>query len=134
MIYIGSGLEAIYEETGMKPLREYLASLFAPILAAKRSYQMDYAPGVMPHLMTSRDTLVLHLLADTGNKNKHLRTREEFLPVADVKVRIRATRGVRSVSLLRSGERLSATPREGWLDLTVPRVLIHEAVRVDFAA
>jgi hypothetical protein len=90
---------------------------------------------VTPHFMASRDVLLLHLLADTGNKNKHLRSREEFLPVPDVKVRIRVPQGrsVRSASLLRSGQSLPTAVRQDWLDATVPRVLIHEAVRVDLA-
>ena len=103
------------------------------MLGAGRSYQVEYVSGVMPHFMASRDVLLLHLLADTGDKNKHLRTREEFLPVTDVKARIRVPRGrsVKSASLLRSGKDLPAAVRDGWLDVTVPRVLVHEAVRVD---
>ena len=135
VIYIGSSLEAVYEETRMKRLREFLGSLVAPWLEAGQSYQMEYQSGVTPHFMASRDVLLLHLLADTGNKNKHLRAREEFLPVANVKARIRVPRGrsVRAVSLLRSGQRLPASVRDGWLDVTAPRVWIHEAVRVDLA-
>jgi hypothetical protein len=89
----------------------------------------------MPHYMTSKDTILLHLLADTGNKNKHLRSREEFLPVPDVKVRIRIPQGkrIRAASLLRAGTNLSSRVTNGWLDVTVPRVMIHEAVKVDLA-
>ncbi len=135
VIYIGSSLEAVYEETRMKTLRSFLGGLVAPWLAPARSYEIEYRPGVMPHLMWSENTLLLHLLAATGDKNKHLRTREEFLPVTEIKARIRVPRGrsVSAVSLLRSGERLPKTVREGWLDVTVPRVFIHEAVRVDLA-
>ncbi len=135
VIYAGSGLEAVYEETRMRPLREYLGSLVAPWLAATRSYEMEYLSGVMPHFMASRDVLLLHLLADTGNKNKHLRSREEFLPVSNISVRIRVPRGrtVREVSLLRTGVRVPSNVRDGWLRVTLPRVLIHEAVRVDLA-
>jgi hypothetical protein len=113
----------------------YLGSLVEPWLTTGRSYQIEYQPGVTPHFMASRDVLLLHLLADTGNKNKHLRSREEFLPVPDVKVRIRVPQGrsVRSASLLRSGQSLPTAVRQDWLDATVPRVLIHEAVRVDLA-
>jgi hypothetical protein len=135
VIYIGSSLEAVYEETRMKSLRSFLGGLVTPWLAARRSYEAEYRPGVMPHFMASGDVLLLHLLADTGNKNKHLRVREEFLPVTDVKVRIRVPQGrsVRSVSLLRGGQRLPADVRDGWLDATVPRVWIHEAVKVELA-
>jgi len=135
VIYIGSSLEAVYEETRMKPLRTFLGGLVSPLLAPARSYEIEYQPGVTAHFMESRDVLLLHLLADTGNKNKHLRSREEFLPVPDVKVRIRVPQGraVKSASLLRSGQSLTQAPRDGWLDVTVPRVWIHEAVRVDLA-
>lgn len=135
VIYIGSSLEAIYEETRMKRLRALFDTLMSPWLAAQRSYEMEYRSGVMPHFMASRDELVLHLLADTGNKNKHLRAREEFLPVTDVKVRIRVPQGrsVRSVSLLRAGTTLATSSRSEWLEVTVPRVFVHEAVKADLA-
>ena len=135
VIYIASGLEAVYEETRMKPLRTFLGGLVAPFLDAGRAYRMEYVPGVTPHFMASRDVLLLHLLADTGNKDKHLREREQFLPVTDVKARIRVPQGrsVKSASLLRAGGKLPTALREGWLDVTVPRVFIHEAVRVDLA-
>lgn len=135
VIYVGSGLEAVYEETRMKPLRTFLGGLVEPLLGEGRSYRMEFLPGVTPHFMASQDVLLLHLLADTGNKNKHLRTREQFLPVTDVRVRIRVPQGrsVRSASLLRAGGQLPVSVSAGWLDVTVPRVLIHEAIRVDLA-
>ncbi len=135
VIYIASSLEAIYEETRMKRLRALFDTLLSPWLAAQRSYEMEYRSGVMPHFMASRDALVLHLLADTGNKNKHLRSREEFLPVLGVKVRIRVPQGrtVRAVSLLRAGTAVAAAARNGWIEVTAPRVFVHEAVKVDLA-
>ena len=135
VIYVGSGLEAVYEETHMKPLRNFFGGLFTPWLGAGRSYEVEYRAGLMPHFMASGQTLVLHLLADTGDKDKHLRTREEFLPVPDVKVRLRipSGRSVRAVSLLQSAAAPQTSTRDGWLELTVPRVLVHEAVKVDLA-
>jgi hypothetical protein len=132
-IYIGSSLEAVYEETRMKSLRVFFDSLVSPWLSAQRSYEIEYQSGVTAHFMASGDVLLLHLLADTGNKNKHLRSREEFLSVAGVKVRIRIPRqrSVRSALLLQSGQTLPSTVRDGWLDVAVPRVWIHELVKVD---
>ena len=85
-------------------------------------------------MTSTKDTILLHLLADTGNKTKKLRIREEFLPVENVKARIRVPEGrrVKSVTLLRSGAQIG-TVRAGWVEVTAPRVLIHEAVRVDLA-
>jgi len=132
-IYIASGFEAVYEETEMPILRTSFGKLFEPLLAAKRSYMLDYQPGLTAHLMASKDTLLLHLLADTGNKNKHLRPREGFLPITGVKLKLRVPSAPKSVSLLRTGEKLSAPHNSGWIEITVPRVLIHEAVQVDLA-
>jgi hypothetical protein len=133
VLYIASGFEAVYEETEMPIVRTSFGRLFEPYLAAKRSYMMEYQPGLTPHFMASKNTLLLHLLADTGNKNKHLRPREGFMPVTDVKVRIRVLGAPKSVSLLRSGEKLAVAVHDAFLDVTVPKVLIHEAVRVDLA-
>ncbi len=119
----------------MKRLRTYLGSLIDPLLAAHKTYEVAHRSGLMPQLMASRDTILLHLIADTGNKTKKLRIREEFLPVVDVKVRVRVPDGrtVRGVSLMRAGTKIAAATRDGWIEVTVPRVLIHEAVRVDLA-
>jgi hypothetical protein len=135
VIYIGSGLEAVYNETRMKRLREFLATLIDPILSPHRTYAIESRAGVTPHLTATKDTILLHLLADTGNKTKKLRIREEFLPVENVNLRIRIpeARTVKQVSLLRSGVGLPARPASNWIAVTVPRVLIHEAVRVDLA-
>lgn len=134
VIYIGCGLEAVYVETRMKRVREYLATLIDPILSPHRTYSIESRAGVTPHLTATKDTILLNLLADTGNKTKKLRIREEFLPVSDVKVRIRVPEGrnVKSVSLLRAGA-VQHRAAGGWIEVTVPKVLIHEAVKVDLA-
>jgi hypothetical protein len=135
VIYIGSGLDAVYAETRMKRLRTYFSSWIEPLLKQHRTYEIEWQSGVLPHLMSSPNTLLLHLLADTGNKFKKLRAREEFLPVENVKVRVRIPQGrtVKAVSLLRSGSVLNPTRQGDWIEATVPRVFIHEAVRVDLA-
>jgi len=135
VLYIGSGLEAIYAETRMRRVREFLGTLIDPLLSVHRTYEMEYRSGMVAHLTSTKDTILLHLLADTGNKNKKLRIREEFLPVENVKARIRIPEGrsARNVTLLRSGTTLPARATGVWIDVTVPKVLIHEAVRVDLA-
>ena len=50
---------------------------------------MEFIPGVTPHLMASDRCIVLHLLADIGDKNQHLKTREHFLPAENITVRLR---------------------------------------------
>jgi hypothetical protein len=119
----------------MKRLREFLATLIDPILSPHRTYAIESRAGVTPHLTATKDTILLHLLADTGNKTKKLRIREEFLPVENVNLRIRIPEGrtVKQVSLLRAGSVGSRARTPGWIEVTVPRVLIHESVRVDLA-
>ncbi len=132
-IYIASGLEAIYEETRMEPVRSYLAGLLLPSLEAEQSYRMEYVPGITPHYMSSEKCIVLHLLADIGDKNHHLNTRERFFPVENVSVRLKVSGAIKSVTLMRAGV-AAATARDGdWLTVTVPHLLVYEAVRVDLA-
>ena len=135
VIYLASGLDAVYEETRIERLRGLFDSLLSPWLAAQRSYEIERRPGLLPHFMASPDTLLLHLLADTGNKSKHLRDREEFVALNDLRVRIRVPQGrsVRGVSLLRAGTPVAAAPVNGWLALTIPRVFVHEAIKIDLA-
>ena len=135
VIYIGSCLEAVYAETRMGVVRDYIATLVDPLLAAHRTYEVTLQSGLLPHLTRSKDTSVLHLLANTGDKSKKLREREEFLPITDVHVRVRVPEGrkLRAASLLVAGTPLKTVVRDGWVAAEVPRVLIHEAVQMDWA-
>lgn len=111
VIDISSGLEAMYAETRMKPVRNYLASRIDPVLASHRTYEVSFQPGVKPHLAAPADTLLLHLVADTGNEGKKLRSREELL----------------------AGSKVNAASSGGWVEVTVPGLFLRHAVRVDLA-
>lgn len=133
VIYIGSGLEAIYDETLNADVLGYFESLLDPILSPSRQYEVDFRQGLMAEFAASRDTLLLHLLADTGNIWKKKLVEETFLPVENVHVRLRVPEGrrVHSAELLWSKAAANWTVKEGWVSLTVPRVRIYEAVRVE---
>jgi hypothetical protein len=135
-IYIGSGLEAVYEETLNESLRAYFHSLLDPILASSRPYELEFRPGLMPQFASSQDTLLLHLLANTGNIWKKLLVQEEFLPVKNVRVRLRLPQGrtAKSVALMWSGAAPSWSVRDGWVELAVPQVQVYEVIRVDLGS
>lgn len=132
-IYIGSGLEAIYNETLNGDVLGYFRSMLDPVLAPHRSYEVEFRQGLMPEFAATEDTLLLHLLADTGNIWKKTLVEETFLPVENVHVRLRipAGRRVRSVLLMWSKAKAPWTVRDGWVEMTVPRIHIYEAVRVE---
>lgn len=134
-IYIGSGLEAIYDETLNNAVLGYFHTLLDPILAPSRPYEVDFRQGLMVEFAASDNTMVLHLLANTGNIWKKMLVEETFLPLEDVHVRVRVptNRQVRSVGLMWSEGTLSWTVRDGWVELIVPKIHIYEAVRVDLA-
>jgi hypothetical protein len=133
VIYIGSGLEAVYAESLQETLRAYFHSLLDPILGPSRSYEIEFRPGLMPQFASSPDTLLLHLLANTGNIWKKLLVQEEFLPVKNVRARLRLPqrRTAKSVALMWSGQSPAWNVREGWVELTVPQIDIYEVIRVD---
>jgi hypothetical protein len=132
-IYIASGLEAIYEETRIDTVRKYLASFLMPPLEAKQTYRMEHVAGVTPHYMASKNAILLHLIANVGDKVQHLKFRDGFVGVENVTVSIRTSRPVKSVSLLRAGTPLRYKQEGEWITATVPRVLIYEAVHLDLA-
>ncbi|MGH9448785.1 MAG: hypothetical protein ACRD3O_24175, partial [Terriglobia bacterium] len=133
VIYIGSGLEAVYAETLHETLRGYFHSLIDPILEPSVTHKVEFRAGLMSEFASSQDTLLLHLLANTGNIWKKLLVQEEFLPVKNVRVRLRLPerRTAKSVTLMWSGNTMPWSVREGWIELTVPQVLVYESIRVD---
>jgi hypothetical protein len=135
VIYIGSSLETVYEEGRVAQAREYLQSLIDPVLGPIRTYELERRDGLTAQFASSRSDLILHLLADTGNKWKKTQSREQFMPIERVKVRICLPKGrtAKSVMLLRAGRAQPFTVRDGWIELTVPDVLIHEAIHVALA-
>jgi hypothetical protein len=90
----------------------------------------------MPQFASSPDTLLLHLLANTGNIWKKLLVQEEFLPVKNVRVRLRLPQGrtAKSVALMWSGAAPAWSVRDGWVELTVPQVQVYEVIRVDLGS
>lgn len=132
-IYIASGLEAIFEETRMNPVREYLGSLLLPALESGRSYQMDYISGITPHYMASDKHIVLYLLTDVGDENLHLRSRERLFPVENIEVRLRTRKTVKAVTLMRDATEARYRQDGEWITVNVPRILVFEAVQVDLA-
>jgi Beta-galactosidase trimerisation domain/Hypothetical glycosyl hydrolase 6 len=132
-IYIGSGLEAIYYETLNDSVLGYFHSLIDPILVSSRPYEVEFRQGLLPEFAASDDSLILHLLADTGNIWKKRLVEETFLPVENVRVRIRvpANRQVRAVSLMWNNSTVPWETNDGWVELAVPRIRIYEVVRVD---
>ncbi len=135
VIYIGSGLEAIYEETRMASVRAFMGRLMAPALSNSRTYELAFRPGLTPYLAACNDALVLHLLAEVGNKERKFRARESFIELRNISIRLRVPEGrkVRAVSLLRSGRTLPWTIEGDWVATRVPDVLIYEAVYVELA-
>ncbi len=133
VIYVGSSLEAVYEETRMAVIRDYLASLLDPLIGQFRRYQVAPRPGLMAHYTVSGNSLLLHLLANTGNKWKKLRQREEYLPIPDVKARIRipAGRQVKSIRLVRAERGAEYSLKDGWLEVRLPQVTVHELIQVE---
>jgi hypothetical protein len=136
VIYIGSGLEAVYEETLNKSIRAYFRSLIDPVLGSFRTYEVEYRPGLMTQFAASPDALLLHLVANTGNICKKLLVQEEYLPLPNVQVRLRLPKGrtAKSVALLWSGTAPAWQVREGWVELKVPQVHPYEAVYVELGA
>jgi hypothetical protein len=97
---------------------------------------VDYRAGLITQLAVSRNALLLHLIANTGNKWKKLLVQEEFTPLLNVQVRLRLSQGstAKSVTLMWSRTTPSWQVRDSWVELTVPRVDPYEVVHVELGA
>jgi hypothetical protein len=125
VIYIGSGLEAVFYETLMEPLLGFLRSLLNPLISEIQPYQMDYVPGVIAHCMASDQRIILHIMADLGNRHV------DYCAIHDVRVRIRVPRRARSVTLLQRGTTAPFVAENGWLEVVIPEIDVYEAVCVE---
>jgi len=128
VIYIGSGLEAVFYETLMQPLFSYLRLLLMPLIGEMRPYRMDYVPGMIAHCMNGRDRILLHLMADLGNRHV------DFCAIHDVRVQIRVPRDARSARLLRRDATIPFVAKSGWIEVVIPEIDVYEAVSVELTS
>jgi len=89
----------------------------------------------MAQYATSEEAVLLHLLVDRGSIWKKLLVQETFLPMTNLKVRIRLPdkRRVKAVSLLWEGGKATWQEGGGWVEVTVPSVVMRETVQVRLA-
>jgi hypothetical protein len=73
------------------------------------------------------------MVADTAGVVHHQKARESFVPVENVIVRLRLRRMIKVVTLMRSGADVAMKQDGEWIAVTVPRLLVYEAIRVDVA-
>ena len=94
---------------------------------------MDYFSGITPQYMASDKHIVLHLLSDIGDEDRHLRSREKLVPVKNIKVRLRTPGKVKSVNLLRTGSEAQFQQDGDWISVQVPQIWVYETVQVELA-
>lgn len=106
-------------------LLSYLRSILMPLIGDIQHYQMDYVPGIIAHCMTGNQHILLHVVADLGNR--HI----DFCAVRNVRVRIRSPRGAKSVRLLRGGRIVPFDVKNGWVEVVIPDIDVYEVVSVE---
>lgn len=135
VIYIGSNLEATYDETRMPVLRGLLLELLEPSLGASRRYRIPAGKGLLVQYSESPQAVLLHLIANTGNKIKKLRADECYLPVTNIPVAIRipGEKSPMSARLLRADKPIQFAQKNGWVNLNLDSIYIHETVMLSLA-
>jgi hypothetical protein len=96
---------------------------------------VEARPGLLPHFGASDRDLLLYLFANCGNKEKKYNVREQYLPLEQVRARVRLPEGrtAKGVQLLRAGESVPWDVHDGWAEVVVPRILIHEIVHIELS-
>lgn len=127
VLYLASGLEATYLETQADVLRRFFGDLLKPLTAAPL-YAVEAPVLTWAHLVEAPGHVVLHLIANTGNKWKKLQARERYLPVGPVMARVRLPRPARRAWLWSNGNTAQPEWTGNTATVRLDRVHIHEAV------
>lgn len=129
-IYIGSNLEAVYAETHLPVVRDFLVGVLEPYLESSRRYRVPATDGLIAQYAESPGAIVLHLIANTGDKGKNVRSSESYLPITNLPVAIRVPEAKRisSVQLLFAKRPAAFTQDSGWIHLNVERIFLHETI------
>lgn len=136
MIFVNGSLEANYLSSRVRSIRQILASMVRYLGDGSPEPFGLSAPtgvyGVMRYSPAS-DPL-LWLLAPVGFKDAAVgRMRQEFIPVANVEVRIRIPEGkkAKALWLKRSGKKLPFRTDGGYEAATLPSLHIAELVHLE---
>jgi hypothetical protein len=137
-IYVGGSLEANYVSSRIPSLRRMLASMVRYLGAdAPMPFSMVAPRGVYGVLRRAPGgDLALWICANVGFKDATVgRMRQEFIPVANVEVKIRVPEGkqVKSVHLVRSDQSVPFTLSGEYAMMTIPNLHIAELVHVALA-
>lgn len=135
VFYIGSSLEAVYEETHIPAVRESILRLLEPYLGTTRRYRIPNDRGLMAQYYESSSGAALHLIANTGDKVKKLRVDECYIDIEQTPVAVKIPNGQRvtSVELMHAGQTLRFAEAEGWINFVIDRIRIYEIVFVRFS-
>jgi hypothetical protein len=134
-LYVAGSLEASYVASRVVSLRRMLASMVRDLAGdAPLPFSLSAPRGVYGVLRrTSNGDRVLWVLANVGFKDAAVgRMRQEYLPVANVEVKILAPEGtqVKSVHLVRSDRSVPFTLSDGYAVINIPQLHIAELVHV----
>jgi hypothetical protein len=127
MIYIASGLDAVYLETRATILRQFFGQLLERSHLEKL-YTLRAPMGVWAHMAQASGRTVLHVVANTGIKWKKLQTREQFVPAGPVEARVRVPAGVKKAWRLTDGQPLKFRIDNGYAVVRLDHVIVHEAI------
>jgi hypothetical protein len=141
-IYINGSLEAYYAAGRVKSQRKLLASMVKFLNGQPLPFEISAPTGVYGLLKENpQGDLLLWLLAPIGFKDAATgRTRQEFVPVENLTVRVRIPAGriVHHIDLLRIQQDIAFTDHESWqnnhhahyVEFHIPTMIIGDLVHI----
>lgn len=134
-VYISGSLEAQYQASRVKSVREVLALMIQYLGGGEAlPFKLQAPRGVYGVLRRAvNGDLALWVLANVGFKDAATGgMRQEFVPVQDVEVRIRVPEGrrVEGVELMRARQRIPYRLEEGYAVAILPTLHISEIVHL----
>jgi hypothetical protein len=137
-LYVGGSLEANYVSSRVISLRRMLVSMIRYLGGeAAAPFDISAPLGVYATLRRAANgDLLLWVLAPVGFKDASIgRMRQEYVPIANVTVRILVPpeKKPKAMRLLRAGASLDFTLSDGYAVATIPNLHIGEVVHLELA-
>lgn len=132
VVYISGGLEALYRTSRFKDIAALFDNIIRWMSGDEIPYETD-TPGLIVNMAEGPGYALYHIINNNGVINKYAPTRECFVPVYNVKIRILTNgRKIKSIKLLVRDTDIEYTDNGKYIEGLLPDIHFYECVYVQF--
>ena len=133
VVYLTGGLEALYRAARFQELSALFDNMIHWMVGEQIPYTLEGPKGLVVNMVEGRDFSLLHIVNNNGNILNHAPTRQDYVPVYNVKVQVAvAGRPVKRVRLLHGNQEPAYTVKNGKVETVIPKIHYYECLAVEY--